>query len=496
MQNTKLINTISEKIEKLPTLPGIAIKLIEAVGKNEPDINEISRIISTDAALATKIIKLVNSSFYGFASKITTVEHAIKMLGLNTVKSLALSFSLMTEFSGAKAKGINYSKFWKDSLVGAISAKLLAEKVQRSFSADAFFMGLLQNIGSLLLAFNLPDQYHLVISAAEKDGGGWHGAEDQIFGFNHMELGEYLANTWGMPEYFYIPIGYHHCPEKLASIKSADIQLRSKLLHLSALYIDLFNTAEVSLALGSIQNLTKKYGFENYVDCADLAENIQIQTREILPIFDIRFKDERDYSKLLEKAKAEFANLSMDLINSLLEKNKENELLRQQITIDAMTQLNNYKGFCEILNSEISRASRYKKPLSLIFADIDHFKSVNDNYGHQAGDHALKIVAGSLKNELRDSDNIARYGGEEFVIILPETNTDDALRVSERLREKIKSIKMSYNGNSINVTMSFGVATLPNSQRVSSDKFIKMADEALYRAKGQGRDRSCVFGID
>jgi len=101
-----------------------------------------------------------------------------------------------------------------------------------------------------------------------------------------------------------------------------------------------------------------------------------------------------------------------------------------------------------------------------------------------------------LKNELRDSDNIARYGGEEFVIILPETNTDDALRVSERLREKIKSIKMSYNGNSINVTMSFGVATLPNSQRVSSDKFIKMADEALYRAKGQGRDRSCVFGID
>jgi len=102
MQNTKLINTISEKIEKLPTLPGIAIKLIEAVGKNEPDINEISRIISTDAALATKIIKLVNSSFYGFASKITTVEHAIKMLGLNTVKSLALSFSLMTEFSGAK----------------------------------------------------------------------------------------------------------------------------------------------------------------------------------------------------------------------------------------------------------------------------------------------------------------------------------------------------------------------------------------------------------
>ena len=494
MQNAQLINTISEKIEKLPTLPGIAIKLIEAVGKKEPDINEISRIISTDAVLAAKILKLVNSSFYGFASKITTVEHAIRILGLNTVKSLALSFSLITGFPEAKAKGLNYTQFWKDSLIGAVSAKLLAEKVQRSFSADAFFMGLLQNVGSMILACNLPDQYYLVVSEAEKDREGWHRAESQIFGFNHMEMGEYLANTWGLPENFYMPIGYHHCPEKLATNKSADIQLRSKLLHLSALYIDLFNAEEVTVPLGFIQNLTKKYGFESHFDCAALADEIQVQARGILPIFDIRFKDERDYSSLLEKAKAELANLSMELINNLLEKTKENEILRQQITIDGMTQLNNHKAFCEILNSEISRASRYNKPLALIFADIDYFKSVNDNYGHLAGDHALKVVAGSLKEELRESDHIARYGGEEFVIILPETDTGDALKVSERLREKIKNTKMSYDGNSINLTMSFGVAAMPNNQRISSDKFIKMADEAVYMAKGQGRDRSCVFG--
>ena len=77
---------------------------------------------------------------------------------------------------------------------------------------------------------------------------------------------------------------------------------------------------------------------------------------------------------------------------------------------------------------------------------------------------------------------------------MPETDTGDALKVSERLREKIKNTKMSYDGNSINLTMSFGVAAMPNNQRISSDKFIKMADEAVYMAKGQGRDRSCVFG--
>ena len=119
---------------------------------------------------------------------------------------------------------------------------------------------------------------------------------------------------------------------------------------------------------------------------------------------------------------------------------------------------------------------------------------MNDKYGHQAGDHALKVVAGSLKSELRESDYIARYGGEEFVMILPETNAADALKVSERLREKIKNTKMSYDGNPINITMSFGVATFQAKERIPLDKFIKMADEALYEAKKQGRDRSCVFG--
>ena len=95
MQNEQLINVVSQKFDKLPSLPGIVIKLVEAFGKNELDTNEIGQIISTDAVLAAKILKHANSSFYGFSSKITTVEHAIRMLGLNTVKPIALSFSLI-----------------------------------------------------------------------------------------------------------------------------------------------------------------------------------------------------------------------------------------------------------------------------------------------------------------------------------------------------------------------------------------------------------------
>ncbi|WP_373499245.1 HDOD domain-containing protein [Desulfococcus sp.] len=491
MLNDRLIKTIASKIDQLPTLPGIAMKLLDAVRKKEPDIGEIDRIISSDAVLTTKILKLANSPFYGFKFKITTIQRAISMLGLNTIKSLALSFSVTTTYYNKNVKGINYTQFWKDSIVGAVSAKLLAEKISPALSADAFFMGLLKDMGALTLAYGLPEAYAQVVSAVE-DGESLHEAETRVLGFNHMEMGEYLANSWGLPENFCIPIGCHHFPEKVADPQIEDIVTRSRLLHLASLFTELLNASEMVFLLGSLQQLTQAYGFSGNLDCARMAEEINTQTREILPIFDIQFKDDRDLSQLLEKAKSELANLSLELITSLAAKDKEVEFFREQATLDGLTAISNYKGFCEGLDREMSRAQRYKKPLSLIFSDIDHFKKVNDTYGHLAGDEALKTVVLRMKKELRQSDYIARYGGEEFAVILPETDSDDAMWVAERLRKKIEIESVSYQEARFSVTMSFGVASLLMGQSLSREGFIKLADDALYQAKKAGRNRCCL----
>ena len=492
MKDTHVINSIAGKIENLPTLPGIAIKLLQAVQKNEPNISEIGEILSKDVALTAKILKLVNSSFYSLSSRITTVDHAIKLLGLNTVKNLALGFSLITGFQKKGVKAIDYSRFWKDSLVGAIAARLLAKKIQPTLCDDAFFMGLLENIGSLALACCLPEQYSVVLSEATKNGANWYQAENQVLGFNHMEVGEYLIKSWGLPETFYVPIGYHHCPQKISG-NSLECQFRTKLLHLSALYIDMFNAPDMSLPFGAIDHFIKEYGFKDNFDPAVLGKEVHVQAQDVLPIFDIQFKDDRDYANLLDKAKTEMAKLSVEMINELLEKNREIEFLREQTTIDSMTSIHNYKGFCESISQELSRAKRYKRPLSLIFADIDHFKLVNDTFGHLAGDCALKAVAICLKNGLREADYLARYGGEEFAIILPESNMESAFLVAERLREKIESQHIVYKDKTISLTMSFGVACMPSNQDLSSDSLIKMADDALYKAKAQGRNRCCML---
>jgi diguanylate cyclase (GGDEF)-like protein len=245
--------------------------------------------------------------------------------------------------------------------------------------------------------------------------------------------------------------------------------------------------------MATIEQRAKDYGFDETIDIHEVGKAINQKASDILPIFDIEFKDENEYAQLLETAKAEIANLSTKLINNLLDQRQEINLLRQQVGRDSMTNLNNHQRFRELLQQEISRSQRYNHPLSTIFADIDHFKSVNDTYGHLSGDRVIKIVAGCLKKELRESDHLARYGGEEFAFILPETEKDDAWMVAERLRKAIDSLRIAHGDGFIHVTMSFGIALLKPGEKISLDELISKADSALYNVKNQGRNQCALF---
>jgi len=180
------------------------------------------------------------------------------------------------------------------------------------------------------------------------------------------------------------------------------------------------------------------------------------------------------------------------MINDLLEQRNEIQMLKQQVARDSMTELYNHNHFRETLQIEISRAQRYKIPLSLIMADIDNFKSINDTFGHIAGDRVIKTVAGCLRKELRESDRIARYGGDEFAVILPETEINGALMVAERIRKSIEALRINHEGDFVNLTMSFGIFFCLD-EKISPDESIKRADSALYQAKKRGRNQCCVF---
>lgn len=164
------------------------------------------------------------------------------------------------------------------------------------------------------------------------------------------------------------------------------------------------------------------------------------------------------------------------------------EELARANRIDGLTQVFNRKHWEECLDKEFSRARRYGHNVALIMFDLDHFKKLNDTYGHQAGDRVLVDTASRIKSLLRLCDQFGRYGGEEFAIILPETDLSGALDVAERIRASIANTVIDFQGSAIKVSTSVGVAVIESSHQKYED-LISSADFALYQAKKLGRNR-------
>jgi two-component system, cell cycle response regulator len=172
----------------------------------------------------------------------------------------------------------------------------------------------------------------------------------------------------------------------------------------------------------------------------------------------------------------------------VLENSRLFERIRNLSVRDGLTDLYNHKHTMELLATEVSRAGRYEEGLSLIMLDIDHFKKINDEHGHQAGDSVLRDVARLLRDTLRNIDAVGRYGGEEFAAILPHTSHDDGLRTAERVRAAVADHPFRVGNRELRVTVSVGVASFPSDAADSPGALVREADRALYKAKHAGRN--------
>jgi len=154
-----------------------------------------------------------------------------------------------------------------------------------------------------------------------------------------------------------------------------------------------------------------------------------------------------------------------------------------------LTQINNRIAFTELAEAQISSCKRHGHPYAFLIIDVDHFKAVNDTYGHLVGDLALKRVANTLVHELRHSDVCARFGGEEFIVFLPYTDLANAMLTAEKLRCAIEAQLIEFDGGTLRLTASCGVCSMD----MTLDEMVAKADEALYQAKRSGRNRVVAF---
>ncbi len=493
---------------KLPSPPAIAIKILQTVKDDRQSFRELGNIISSDPALTAKILSFANSSFFGMPYKIDSLEKAVGIIGTEALKNIALSFVIVRNFKGEKGNGFDYDLFWKRAITAAVSAELISKRINRRRD-DIFVTALLMDIGIMVMHLCRPLDYQRVFDEKRAKGLTVVEAEQMVFGFDHQVIGSELLKGWKLPADIYLPIASHHNLIK-RNLDSADTIPTESILYLADLSSSVYHSTKSVKKLSTLRKYLQELIGLSDEEIDDFVDEVGEKTIEVLSAFDIDPGDMKPYSELLQEANEELEKLNLSyeqlvmelkqakekaekLAKELLEANKK---LRDLAFKDGLTGLYNHRFFQELMDKEVSRAKRYKRPLSLIMLDIDHFKKINDTYGHPQGDIVLKTISRIIKDSIRASDIAARYGGEEFAIVLPETDRNGAESVSERLRRKIASEKINLNGNVVFVTVSLGVAVVERfNDRIDKNKIIEVADSALYRSKNTGRNRVTVVNV-
>ncbi|NOQ45165.1 MAG: HDOD domain-containing protein [Desulfobulbaceae bacterium] len=493
--------------EELPTLPIVASKLITLTSQEETTLTDIANLVSKDMALSTKILKVSNSAFYSFPQQIGSINQAVSILGTNAVRSLVLSFSFLSMKGDNEKSNFNFETFWECSLAGAVAAKLIMEQIPEADTEEIFISGLLQNVGQLIFASTLPGLYNDVLSKVNDAGTDELQLEEEIIGASHPLTGFTVAKHWGFPEGLLQPIKYHHNPEGYEN-GNQQVSRNIRAVYLADLMVKILFSETPEVYHKQFRSEAKRMLGLKVLAINKILKQVHSQVDQTADYFGLKIQPTKSVEEILQEANLKLSLLNMsyeevnrELIKSKMELEKltrelehKNKLLENLANIDGLTEVNNHRYFQNFLDLEINRSIRNGRTISILLADIDHFKKFNDTYGHQTGDFILKEFCRVTKEQIREYDLIARYGGEEFVFVLPETEPEDARTVAEKLCKAVADYAFDDGESVYHVTISIGVASArPSGRDFKKNEFVGLADEALYQAKGNGRNQVAMF---
>jgi diguanylate cyclase (GGDEF)-like protein len=464
----------------LPTLPSIALQIIDLANDSDSDINTVCSYITYDPALSIKLLKTANSPLYKSRRTANNVRQAISILGTHAVVSISLSFVLVDFFNNQpKQNQTNFDSnaFWRRSITSALASRSLGKKLGLTNLDDLFLAGLLQDIGILAFLSMAPEEYIPVFTSAS-DHDALLKAEYKIFETGHNELGYSLLRKWHIPDYICTAsLTSHNKPTQKETFPTI-----SSCVAVSGHIADYFLDPGNDKRLSSVTEMAKSW---LNLDSRELMEILNIMEQDVASIqdlFEVTIHHPTQISEIISEAK------ELLLIHYL---HKEKQL-EEKAQHDGLTGARNRAYFDEATKREFLLSTQQEIPLTIAMIDLDHFKNINDTYGHQVGDALLVAVVQEILTQIRTDDTLSRYGGEEFALILPGTELSSAKKLLSRLKECIAAIKLELDdGRAVSITTSIGFATHMEDKKkyISSEDLIKAADFALYDAKRTGRNK-------
>ena len=270
---------VIEKIDDLPTLPRTVLQITGLVNDPKSSAKDLARVITDDQVLTVRLLKLVNSSFYGFPQRISTVTGAIVLLGFDAIRNLLLTTSVFDLFANRnRQKKRDQERFWDHSLGCAVGAKVIGNYLRHDKIEELFVSGLLHDIGKIVEMMFLPDEFSKIVAAVNRDNVLMTTAENNVLGYNHAEVGKLLAEKWNLPVKLVQVIAHHHHPDNAGSFA-----VEAAIVHLA----DIFCRA-----------LNMGYGGDNKIPPLDTLawERLKIQTSAIEGIMETMHREYRDIS--------------------------------------------------------------------------------------------------------------------------------------------------------------------------------------------------------
>lgn len=469
----------------------LATQILQAAVRPEVTVNELVSVCQNDPAFVVRLLSRVNSGRYALRTKVSSVQQGVSLLGVRGIRNLALAVAV-ADLAPDNADGNHMLAL---CLRRAIASRLIAERLKKGAADDYFTCGMLAEVG---LLSRVRDDFKGTVQLARAPAAMRVMLERGKGLVDHPTRGGDLARSWGLDSEFTTAILKHHSP-KLPEGDFAQVVWLAERIAAVVEGGDVSQGRVDAIEAGKLLQLS-------HADTDEILKALPEQMQQTTGELNRNLGPQPDIDLLLRDANAALIEINRsyaDLVSQLEEVIRDRERLANELRqandqlsslamTDALTGLLNRRAFEQALMRDLARAERQGGAVTLVLVDADHFKKVNDTYGHQGGDTVLRALADVLREGTRSSDVAARVGGEEFALILPQTDANNALVVAERVRVRFAVRKIPLeDGRITKATVSLGVATARAPGCRGLDKALyEAADRALYAAKAAGRN--CV----